>query len=70
MRCRLSPGNGPTAAADAAGQSIRNRAQGMLAIVLTAQGGHGEIRTLAAAVCGRDGQVEVRRALDKMKMCE
>ena len=55
---------------DAGGQSIRNHAQGMLAIVLAVQGRHGEARTLAAAACRDNGQVEIRRALDKMKMYE
>ena len=58
------------AAPDAGGQSIRNHAQGMLAIVLAVQGRHGEARTLAAAACRDNGQVEIRRALDKMKMYE
>ncbi|WP_083741923.1 rhomboid family intramembrane serine protease [Bradyrhizobium mercantei] len=57
------------AASDVAGGPVRSGAQGLMAIMLLAQGRHSEAKAMAAEPC-RARLAEVRRLLQKSKLCD
>lgn len=56
------------AASDVAGEPVRSGAPAVMAVVLYAQGRESEAKAMAAGPC-RSKQAEVRRMLEKQKLC-